>query len=89
MIRTVRLLRVLLVVLGAAACRADATDVPPADGKLAVGTWGGDSAGVIVTDTLTHVHIGCTYGDIVSRVVLDADGRFTARALPRYGSPHA
>lgn len=44
---------------------------------LTIGTWGGDSAGVIVTDTLTHVHIGCTYGDLRGRVVLDADGRFT------------
>ena len=72
-----RLLIGAVIVVGATGCHADAFDGPPADGKLAVGTWGGDSAGVIVTDTLTHVHIGCTYGDIPRRVVLDADGRFT------------
>lgn len=73
--------RVLLnggvALLCAMGCRADAPAGPPADGLLHLGTWGGDGAGVIVTDTLAHVHIGCTYGDIPARVLLDADGRFT------------
>ncbi len=60
-----------------AACASESVDGPPADGKLTLGTWGGDSAGVIVNDTITHVHLGCTYGDIPGRVTLDADGRFT------------
>jgi hypothetical protein len=60
------------------ACSTEDVDGPPVDGTLALGTWGGDSAGVIVNDTITHVHVGCTYGDIPGRVVLDADGRFTA-----------
>jgi hypothetical protein len=47
------------------------------DGKLANGTWGGDNAAVIVVDSLVHVHIGCTDGDVTGRVTLDADGRFT------------
>ena len=47
------------------------------DGKLAIGTWGGDNAGVIVIDSMAHVHIGCTFGDIPGRVMLDADGRFS------------
>lgn len=63
---------VLFCVIG---CRSDIATGPPANGRLAVGTWGGDSAGVIVTDTLSHVHVGCTYGDM-GRVTLDADGRF-------------
>jgi hypothetical protein len=62
-----------------AACRGDASNGPPVDGRLAIGTWGGDSAGVIVNDTIVHVHVGCTYGDIPGRVRLDADGRFTAQ----------
>lgn len=66
-----------LLVLAVAGCNAESTSGPPTDGKLALGTWGGDSAGVIVTDTLAHVHIGCTYGDITGRALLDADGRFT------------
>jgi hypothetical protein len=72
-------LRVLLTVLVAVtmACRTEDVARPPADGRLALGTWGGDSAGVIVNDTLTHVHIGCTYGDIPGRITLDAEGRFT------------
>jgi hypothetical protein len=60
-------------------CGSSSVNELPADGLLTIGTWGGDSAGVIVTDTLTHVHIGCTYGDIRGRVSIDTDGRF-ARA---------
>ena len=75
--RTVhRVLFATLVPFGAA-CNPEATDGPPSDGLVAVGTWGGDSAGVIVNDTVAHVHIGCTYGDLSGRVTLDANGRFT------------
>ena len=42
------------------------------------GTWGGDNAGLIVTNTDVHVHIGCTLGDAVGPVHPDADGRFEA-----------
>jgi hypothetical protein len=49
----------------------------PADGKLAIGTWGGDNAGVIVTQSVTHVHVGCTFGDVPGEVALGPDGRFT------------
>ncbi len=40
------------------------------------GTWGGDNAGLIVTDTSAHVHIGCTLGDTKGRIIVDAEGRF-------------
>ena len=43
-----------------------------------VGTWGGDNAGLIVTDTDVHVHIGCTLGDAVGPIHPDANGRFEA-----------
>lgn len=33
-------------------------------------------AGVIVSDSGAHVHIGCTYGDVTGRVPLDSSGRF-------------
>lgn len=46
-------------------------------GELAIGTWGGEKAGVIVNDTLAHVHIGCTYGDFPGPVKLDAAGHFS------------
>jgi hypothetical protein len=51
--------------------------LPPSDGILAVGTWGGDNSGVVVTDSAVHVHVGCTFGDIPGNVQLDANGRFT------------
>ena len=71
------LLRILVApVLTAAACATLDSLLPPAGDQIALGTWGGDNAGLIATDSLTHVHIGCTFGDIVGRVMLDADGRF-------------
>lgn len=51
--------------------------LPPSDGILAVGTWGGDNSGVIVTDSAVHVHVGCTFGDLPGSIQLDANGRFT------------
>ena len=50
---------------------------PVINGQLAIGTWGGENAGVIATDSVTHVHVGCTFGDLPAHVRLDADGRFT------------
>src|SRR5881398_1392950 len=50
--------------------------VPPFDGLLPLGTWGGDSGGMIVGDTAMHLHIGCTFGDVSGRVPVDANGRF-------------
>jgi hypothetical protein len=46
---------------------------PPADLS---GTWGGINAGMIVDDTSAHIHIGCTFGDIHTRLVLDSTGAF-------------
>jgi len=43
-----------------------------------VGTWGGDDAGLIVTDTNVHIHIGCTLGDALGPIRPDANGRFEA-----------
>jgi hypothetical protein len=60
------------------ACASSSATLPPNDGRVAVGTWGGDTAGMIVQDTLVHLHIGCTYGDIHGRPVLDVNGRFDA-----------
>jgi hypothetical protein len=54
----------------------DAAVFPPVGPTLAVGTWGGDDAGVIVTESGAHVHVGCTYGDISGTIPLDADRRF-------------
>jgi hypothetical protein len=66
----------LAVAAGSAACSEGRAIVGPPVGELALGTWGGAGAGVIVLDSLTHVHVGCTFGDIQGRVKLDANGRF-------------
>jgi hypothetical protein len=42
------------------------------------GTWGGDDAGLIASDTSAHVHIGCTLGDTDSPIHPLADGNFEA-----------
>ncbi len=49
----------------------------PSNDQLALGTWGGDNAGVIATDSVTHVHVGCTFGDMPGGIHLDQNGRFT------------
>jgi hypothetical protein len=47
-----------------------------AGGLLALGTWGGNNVAVIATDSVTHVHVGCTFGDFPSDIALDATGHF-------------
>ena len=42
------------------------------------GTWGGDNAGLIVSNTAVHVHIGCTLGDALGPIRPDTNGRFEA-----------
>src|SRR6476619_2239846 len=57
---------------GLLACSA-ATSTPPAN---LVGTWGVDNAGMIVSATDIHVHIGCTLGDANTPIQTDANGQF-------------
>src|SRR3954467_7100162 len=64
----------ILSAFAIAACSA-ATSTPITD---IVGTWSGDNAGMIVTGTDVHVHIGCTLGDAVGPINPDATGRFQA-----------
>ncbi len=42
------------------------------------GTWGGEDAGLIASDTSAHVHIGCTLGDTSAPIRTGNDGRFDA-----------
>lgn len=63
----------LLTIGITAAC--ESTGIP-ADGLIPLGTWGGDTTGLIVADTALHLHIGCTYGDVSGRVPVNADGEF-------------
>lgn len=48
---------------------------------LLVGTWGGDNAGLIATDSSAHVHIGCTVGDAHQQLFADSSGRFDVPGL--------
>lgn len=72
-------MRIALFIAGTAvvaACAASTTSIATSDGKLAVGTWGGDTAGMIVQDTAVHLHVACTFGDISGRIALDANDNF-------------
>ena len=69
------------------ACASSATP-PPFDGALPLGTWGSDSAGMIVGDTAMHLHVKCTYGDVSGRIPVgpngqfDVEGSYMLRAYP-------
>src|SRR6187455_447083 len=67
------------LLLCAASMLACADDpVAPVDAtRIAAGTWGGDGAGAIVTDSVMHVHIGCTFGDVLGVVPLNPNGTFS------------
>jgi hypothetical protein len=65
----------LLALLLGSSCGSSA--LSPSDGFVALGTWGGDNTGMIVTDSAAHVHVGCTFGDMPGRIPLDASGHFT------------
>lgn len=78
----------VFAVLVVACSSSGGTTLPPYDGLLALGTWGGDSAGMIVSDTAMHIHVACTFGDVSGRIPVTSDGRFdvsgsyTLRAYP-------
>jgi hypothetical protein len=53
--------------------------------SLPVGSWGGDSAGMTVTDSAMHLQIACTYGDVAGPVPVASDGSFSVSGsyMPR------
>lgn len=70
MTRITAILSIFVVLACSAATSTPITQV--------VGTWGGDNAGLIVSDTDVHIHIGCTLGDAVGPIHPDENGRFEA-----------
>ncbi|MEO6528401.1 MAG: hypothetical protein ABIP93_17405 [Gemmatimonadaceae bacterium] len=73
------LARLLAMVAAVAALSCSvAAPIVPVDRRLTLGSFGGDSGGMIVGDTAMHVHVGCTFGDVSGRVPVDATGRFDA-----------
>jgi hypothetical protein len=82
-----RQLAAIVAVAIVVACSSSRASVPSVDGVLPLGNWGGDSAGLIVSDTATHLHIACTFGDISGRIALsagqfDVAGSYMLRAYP-------
>lgn len=66
-----------IVALAAAACSSSRASAPlPSDGLLPLGNWGGEGAGLIVSDTAMHLHVGCTFGDASGRIALNSNGEF-------------
>jgi hypothetical protein len=85
--------RVTVIALGATcalvvSCSMSSATLGVSDSVLALGTWGGDSSGLMVSDTAMHLHIACTYGDVSGRIPVGADGQvdvhgsYTLRAYP-------
>lgn len=64
----------ILSLVAALACHS----TPAAPISDIAGTWGGENAGLVATDTSAHVHIGCTLGEASGPIRPDADGRFEA-----------
>ena len=82
-----RLWLVSVAGLLALGCSGVGANLPPFDGAIPIGTWGGDGAAMIVADTSMHLHIGCTYGDVSGRVPVvsgsfDVTGSYMLRAYP-------
>jgi hypothetical protein len=79
---TMARLKVVIVGLVATivlACSSSSSATAVTDGALALGTWGGDSSGLIVSDTAMHLHIGCTFGDASGRIPVGTNGQFDVR----------
>jgi len=72
MLFEMRRLRLALLLL--AACHGPGPDLD----SVPLGTWGGDEAGIVVSENEAHVHIRCTLGDLAAPILLDARGAFDA-----------
>jgi hypothetical protein len=74
-----RALRIIIIASGLIAAGTSCPNNDPVspDGDLRAGTWGGENVVVMVEDTTTHVHVGCTNGDFPAPIVVDAEGRFS------------
>ena len=80
------------IFIGLALAGCSGGSLSPLTGYLAIGTWGGSGAGMIVADTSMHLHVGCTYGDVSGRVLvvngdLDARGSYMLHAYPVAAGP--
>lgn len=68
---------VAFVALAVLSCDRDLSQQPIGfNDIIPVGTWGGDSAGMIVGDSAVHFHIACTFGDVSGRIPVNGLGEF-------------
>jgi len=77
----------ILIALALAGCSSPGANLSPFSGDLAIGTWGGSGAAMIVADTSMHLHVGCTFGDVSGRVAVtngefDVRGSYMLHAFP-------
>jgi hypothetical protein len=78
----------LLLVALVLGCDKELSQPTVNPGFIPQGTWGGDSAGMIVDDTSAHFHVACTFGDVSGRIVVnsggffDVNGSYLLRAYP-------
>jgi hypothetical protein len=71
-----KLIFLLAAVFYAGCARSDSV-LPPDSTRLSLGTWGGDNAGVIVEDSVAHLHIDCTLGNFTAPIPIDTNHRFS------------
>jgi len=67
---------VALAALAVAGCDRNLSQPPVGFDVIPVGTWGGDSAGMIVGDSAVHFHVACTFGDVSGEIPVNALGQF-------------
>jgi hypothetical protein len=67
----------IILFVSAIAVSCDSGSQLDLTGELPLGTWGGDEAGLVLSDTHAHVHVGCTFGDFDAPIPLDAERRFS------------
>ena len=81
-----------VVIAGALLGPCDTGPTGIVNGTL-VGTWGGENAGLIADDTSAHLHIACTFGNVMQGIEPGSDGHFDVageyvlRAYPVYVGP--
>jgi len=67
-----------ILILFAAACGDSVSG--PEKGRVRLGTWGGDSAGLEVTETGATARFSCGRGIVTQPLLLDRNGRFDVPA---------
>ncbi len=75
--------------LGLMLLGACASLVAPSDKRVAAGIWGGNHAGLTVTETGAHLELDCAHGDISQPLMMDANGNVSVDGVfvQEHGGP--